>query len=279
MDFFRSIKARWLHVKSIGKPWWVVVAALWGVFWGADEIIAKWGSPDVKAIWESYTSRLHFDWRIGVIGFLVIFVLLFVEGSFRHHRLTIIANTKAQESDLQKMKSKIADLQQENAKYKSTPTLAEEDPKVYMEAMNDEFTKLGYVPFKFSNKGQRVNPAQGITVQPIKELPSIVFDYIDRIDATAEKPVSPNCKNLTFMSTHDILAELHDAWQEARQAGILEGAEFPFKVTIHYRDAKQHQFISEVSFEYSPLEEESARRNSLSSRPVESAIIRVTNPD
>jgi hypothetical protein len=178
---------------------------------------------------------------------------MLVEGSFRHQR--------------------------EIDKYKSTLTLAEEDPKVYMEAMNDEFTKLGYIPFKFSNKGQRVNPAQGITVQPIKELPSILFDYIDRLDATAEKIVSPKSKNHTFVPVYNILTELQDAWQEGRQNGTLENAELNFKVTIHYRDAKQLQFISEVSFTYSPLEEDSARRSSLSSRPREFAIIRVSNTD
>lgn len=90
-----GIKARWLHVKSIGKPWWVVVAALWGMFWGADEIIAKWGSSDVRAFWDTYTSRLHFDWKIGVVGFLAIFALMLIEGSFRHHRQTLAAYEEA----------------------------------------------------------------------------------------------------------------------------------------------------------------------------------------
>jgi hypothetical protein len=90
-----GIKARWLHVKSIGKPWWVGVAALWGMFWGVDEIIAKWGSSGVRAFWDTYTSRLHFDWKIGVISFLVIFALMLIEGSFRRHRQTLAAYEEA----------------------------------------------------------------------------------------------------------------------------------------------------------------------------------------
>lgn len=90
-----AIKARWLHVRKIGKPWWVMVAALWGMFWATDEIIAKWGSSDVKAFWDTYTSRLHFDWKIGIIGFLLIFVLMLIEGSFRHHRKTLATYEEA----------------------------------------------------------------------------------------------------------------------------------------------------------------------------------------
>jgi hypothetical protein len=123
------IKARYLHVKSIGKPWWLLVEGAWATFWTADAVIAKYGSQHVKDVWDKYTLHMLFDWRAGIIGFLAITLLLVIEGSFRHA-------SKLRPPDL---------------------VLAEEDPKVYLEPMNDEFVKLGYIPFKFSNKGQRVN--------------------------------------------------------------------------------------------------------------------------
>jgi hypothetical protein len=183
---------------------------------------------------------MFFDWRTGVIGLLAITLLLVIEGSFRYVSRLIPPDHLV---------------------------MAEEDPKIYMEAMNNDFIKLGYVPFKFSNKGQRVNPAQGITVQPIKELPFIVFDYIDCLDPAAEKVVIPKAKNQELTSAHNILIDLQTAWQEAEQAGTLENADLPFKVTIFYRDAKQRKFKSEVSFKYFPLEEDHARESCLSSQP------------
>lgn len=95
MAFFEEVEARWLYVKNIGQRWWVVVAALWGMFWAADEIIAKWGSPPVKAFWETYTIRFPIDWKIAAVAFLVIFVLMLIEGGFRNRCQTIIAHEDA----------------------------------------------------------------------------------------------------------------------------------------------------------------------------------------
>ena len=72
-----------------------------------------------------------------------------------------------------------------------TPELAEEDPPVFLDPLNSEYIAHGYLPFRISNKGQRVNPATGITIQPIKELPSVAFEYIDRIDPNTEKIIAP----------------------------------------------------------------------------------------
>jgi hypothetical protein len=107
-----------------------------------------------------------------------------------------------------------------------------------------------------------------------------VFAYIDRIDATAEKVVIPKPRNQEFVESHNILPELQTAWQEARKLGTLEDAELPFKIIIHYRSASHRKFVSEVSFKYSPLEEDSARSSILHSpHPGEFAIIKVTNTD
>jgi hypothetical protein len=103
------IKARWLHIKSIGKLWWLLVVGTWGAFWTADAIIAKYGSQPVKDAWDKYTLHVPFDWKTGVIGLLAITLLLVIEGSFRYV-------SKFRPSDLM---------------------MAEEDPKVYLEALNN----------------------------------------------------------------------------------------------------------------------------------------------
>jgi len=95
MAFFEEVKARWLHVKNIGKWGWIVAAALWGMFWVADETISKWGSRDVKAFWDTYTLHFPIDWKIAVIGFLAIFLLMLIEGSFRDHLQTLSAHDEA----------------------------------------------------------------------------------------------------------------------------------------------------------------------------------------
>jgi hypothetical protein len=89
MDLLRGIRARWLHIKSIGKPWWILVVGAWGAFWTADAVIAKYGNQQVKDTWDKYTLHFPLDWKIGVIGLLAILVLLLVEGSFRNHRQTM----------------------------------------------------------------------------------------------------------------------------------------------------------------------------------------------
>jgi hypothetical protein len=85
MQLGKGIKARWLHVKSIGRPWWLLVVGAWGAFWSADAVIAKYGSQHAKDVWDKYTLHFPFDWKIGVMGLLAILVLLLIEGSFRHH--------------------------------------------------------------------------------------------------------------------------------------------------------------------------------------------------
>jgi hypothetical protein len=70
--FLKGIKVRWLHVRSIGKLWWIVLAVVWGVFWSADQTIAKWGSPSLKLFWNTYTLHSPIDWKIGIIVLLVI---------------------------------------------------------------------------------------------------------------------------------------------------------------------------------------------------------------
>jgi len=154
---------------------------------------------------------------------------------------------------------------------------AEEDPKVYLDPLNSEFIARGYMAFRISNQGQRVNPAQAVSIQRITNVPSIVFDYIDRIDPAERMVIVPTVDGDHLVPHHDILPELRQAWKDAHERGELDSDEFPFTITIHYRDAKQIRFISHVSFKYSPLAEDDARRTALSAHRTEYPILRVTN--
>jgi|KBSMisStandDraft_5_1062788.scaffolds.fasta_scaffold04181_5 hypothetical protein len=51
--------------------------------------------------------------------------------------------------------------------------LDEHDPKVCLEPLNAEFTKTGTLPFEISNRGQRVNVAHRIVIEPIDVAPDI----------------------------------------------------------------------------------------------------------
>jgi hypothetical protein len=153
--------------------------------------------------------------------------------------------------------------------------LAEEDPKVFLEPQNAEFVPLGYMAFKISNKGQRVNPAQSVQIEPIEGIPSVAFDYIDRIDPAAELMIAPKVGDDFIVQDHNILPELKKAWSDAHERGEIDSDEFSFKMTIRYRDAKEIRFISEVSMIYSPIAEDNARRYARGVYP----IIRVTNTE
>jgi hypothetical protein len=174
----------------------------------------------------------------------------------------------------------IADLQAQISKLKpGVRELAEEDPKVYLDPQNADFVPLGFMAFKISNKGQRVNPAQSVQIRPIDSIPSVAFDYIDRIDPGAELTIAPNVGDAFLIQDHNILPELRKAWSDAHERGEIDSEEFSFKITIDYRDAKEIRFISEVSMRYSPIGENAARRNASSNQRSVYPIIRVMNTD
>lgn len=165
------------------------------------------------------------------------------------------------------------------AKLKTKAGLAEEDPRVYLEPLNSDFVSRGYMAFKLSNKGQRVNLAQGIVVQPIQCAPSIKFEYVDRLDMNEEKRLVPTVEGHDIFPSHNILPELRKAWEDAHAGGGFDDAEFPFEITIKYRDAGYRTFETNVSLKYCPLEEDAARRNTLSGQGGETAILKLTNTD
>jgi len=237
------IKARCLHVKSIGKPWWLLVEGAWGAFWTADAMIVKYGSQHVKDVWDKYTLHVFFDWRTGVIGLLAITLLLVIEGSFRYAR-----------------RLKPPDL-----------AMAEEDPKVHLDPLNDEFPITGMIPFDLFNEGQRVNPAYRITVQPIPLLPSVSFEYVDHLKMAEHKKIIPQIKT-GLLEHNNLLALLLKA---------CEGVDrLPFETAITYEDATgTRKFQTTVSLEYWPSEHDAAIAELTMPNRATHEILKVTDTD
>jgi hypothetical protein len=200
----------------------------------------------------------HLSWHAWLISLLVIVIVILLEGAH---------------AAIRKREKLIADLQP------TSKQLAEEDPRVYLDPINSEFVSHGYIPFKVSNKGQRINPAQGITVQPIQCAPSIKFGYVDRLDMNEEKRLIPTVEDGDIFPRYSILPELRKAWENAHAAGGFDDAEFPFEIKIEYRDAGHRTFKTTVSVKYCPVEEEEASRSVASGQPREYAILKVTNTE
>jgi hypothetical protein len=81
---FAKLTMRILHAKNIGRVWFLLVGGVWGLFWSIDQVVEKWGSGQLRDIWERNTSHLP-DWRLGLIISLSILVVFLIEGSFREH--------------------------------------------------------------------------------------------------------------------------------------------------------------------------------------------------
>lgn len=163
---------------------------------------------------------------------------------------------------------------------KSAGQLAEEDPRVWLFPLNAEFLSNGFMVFELSNQGQRVNPAQGITVQPITCAPSVRFDYVDCLLANEHKRVTPTIGEDIF-PTHNILSELEKAWRASWEEGDSdpERVDFEFQIRIRYRDFRERQFETTVTLNYRPLEVHEASRNVLANKHREYQFLKVTNTE
>jgi hypothetical protein len=145
-------------------------------------------------------------------------------------------------------------------------TLAEEDPKVYITPLNDQFVSRGFMAFELLNDGQRVNPAEDITVQIIPSIPDVRFAYIDLLREKEAKIIAPIIGDDMFPS-HNILSELDKAWRQAweseetKNEAMMKEAEFPFEIKVNYRDSKSRTFEAITRFRYCPIEYEAAMKN------------------
>jgi hypothetical protein len=86
------IIARWKHAEAIGKTWWFLFPALWGLFWSLDESIEKWNLLGLKVWWDKNTTHLPKHWETWLAVLLVLTILGLIEGSFRYHRGHVVAH-------------------------------------------------------------------------------------------------------------------------------------------------------------------------------------------
>lgn len=165
-------------------------------------------------------------------------------------------------------RDQISSLRIELAKLTPPFQMAEEDPKVFMKPLNQDFASLGLIGFELLNDGQRVNPAQGITVQTISCIPDVRFEYVDYLRANENKRIAPTLSDY-FLPACNILSELDKAWRQAweQEDSINEvmrnEAEFPFEIKISYRDFRPRQFETTVSLRYCPVEHDALLREDI----------------
>jgi hypothetical protein len=156
-------------------------------------------------------------------------------------------------------RDQISCLKSELARLTPPFQLAEEDHRVFMKPLNHEFKSLGLVGFELVNDGQRVNPAQGITVQIIPHLPAIRFEYVDWLRANELKRITPIISDYFVPQPCNILSELDKAWRKAWDDKsltevMINEAEFPFEIKLYYRDFRPRQFETTVSLRYCPVD-------------------------
>jgi hypothetical protein len=243
--------ARWDHLKSIGNKWWSLVLGAYGLFFAADEAIEKWNPLNTKMWWEAHTPHLPTRWEAWLIGLLVITVMLVLEGSFQHARRFTVSNV-----------------------------VEEHDPKVYFEPINSDFIPKGELSFDVSNKGQRVNVAHRIKVQPIALLPSVTFDCIDHLDMNEHRKLLPlvNPPSGWLHDNHNILLELETAWKQRHQKLGTASEEFPFEIVVNYEDVSgRKKFERTISLIYSAKKHGAAIAEATAPQRREFNIIKVAD--
>jgi hypothetical protein len=159
-------------------------------------------------------------------------------------------------------------------------SMAEEDPRVWLKPLNSEYLSHGFMPFELSNRGQRVNPAQGITIQPIPCVPSVRFDYVDCLVMDEQKRVLPIVGG-DIVERYDILPELEKAWKASWETGTAdpEAVDLEFQIKITYRDFHPRHFETTVTMKYCPLEVQEACDNILATKRRDYTFLKVTNTD
>ena len=159
-------------------------------------------------------------------------------------------------------------------------SMAEEDPRVWLEPLNVEVLSNGCMAFELLNQGQRINPAQAIVVQPIQCAPSIRFEYVDRLEMNERKRVVPTVEDDIF-SHRNILPELEKAWRASWEDGESdpERVDLEFEIKIAYRDFRPRHFETTVTMKYFPLEMHELSHNFATGRHREYTFLKVTNTD
>ena len=142
--------------------------------------------------------------------------------------------------------------------------IGEEDPKVYIRPLNDEFISRGVMAFELLNDGQRVNPAEAITLHLVPSFPNVAFEYIDVLRDKEPKVIVPKINEDDLFPCHNILSVLEMAWRQAwesdetKQDAMLNDAEFLFEIKINYRDARSRTFQSTTPMRYCPIQHQAA---------------------
>jgi len=234
---YQAIEARLRSCKEIFRKKTLAIAtAIWGLV-GVWDLVKSEFLPDKFQSWTVVKIIPPMQWRTWVIGILGILVFVLLEGAHTAiYRRDVELSRLGQRPD----------------------NLSEHDPKIYLDPLNDEFLKTGILPFEISNRGQQVNMAHAITIEPIEAVPNVWFEYVDHLDMAERKKLVPKVQG-QFLSAGNIVSDLARAWNKD---GQVETVEFPFEVKIKYEDAtRTKKFESVITMIYSAIEEQNARRS------------------
>lgn len=83
MRRMKWITARNTHAKLLFGRWWLIVSGLWSMLMIADTLIPKYGSSETIKYWDKLWVLAALDWKMWVIGLLVIALVSVFENSYR----------------------------------------------------------------------------------------------------------------------------------------------------------------------------------------------------
>src|SRR4051812_25443343 len=100
-NWFTRRKLFW---KEAFRPMWLIIFAAWALFSNAATLRDNFFSPETQKTWGTINLITNLDWRIFVIGLLVIALLMVLEGAYRAHVKTVAKQDKLHATQISKLK-------------------------------------------------------------------------------------------------------------------------------------------------------------------------------
>jgi hypothetical protein len=83
---------------------WLIIFAAWALFSNAATLRDNFFSPETQKTWGTINLITNLDWRIFVIGLLVIALLMVLEGAYRAHVKTVAKQDKLHATQISNLK-------------------------------------------------------------------------------------------------------------------------------------------------------------------------------
>jgi hypothetical protein len=148
--------------------------------------------------------------------------------------------------------------------------VADSDPHVYIEPLNDEWVRSGNLPFLLQNRMGSI--AHNIRIQPLTiGKTEISFPPLAHLDVNGQHKILPNIEGGLFQ-LHDILSPLSKAWQAQGEPN----EDFKFSLVVEYTDVtKIKQFQATADLTYQSVQHLIVGNNALKAQVHSYEIIRL----